>query len=180
MKTLIGLLLLGSATPALAQHAGHTMPSQPAPQTNEQDEEESAEEADASEDDQGMDHSSMDHSQMDQDAMQGMDHTQMAPGAMNQGSIQGMDHEAMDHEAMDHSSMESAPAGGQDQMDHSAMGHGAMEMSIPEVPPPPAAGSGPPRAADAIWGTDAMQASREELRRNQGGAELFRVFWRSF
>jgi copper resistance protein B len=43
-----------------------------------------------------------------------------------------------------------------------------------EMPPPPAAGSGPPRAADAIWGADAMQASREDLRRTHGD---FQVFW---
>ena len=43
-----------------------------------------------------------------------------------------------------------------------------------ETPPPAAAGSGPPRAADAIWGADAMAASREELRRTHGS---FPVFW---
>mgnify|MGYP006194279301 CR=1 FL=1 len=43
-----------------------------------------------------------------------------------------------------------------------------------ETPPPATAGSGPPRAADAIWGADAMQASREDLRRTHGD---FPVFW---
>lgn len=43
-----------------------------------------------------------------------------------------------------------------------------------ETPPPAAAGSGPPRAADAIWGAEAMQASREDLRRTHGD---FPVFW---
>ncbi len=43
-----------------------------------------------------------------------------------------------------------------------------------ETPPPAAAGSGPPRAADAIWGTDAMKASRQELRRTHGD---FPVLW---
>lgn len=43
-----------------------------------------------------------------------------------------------------------------------------------ETPPPAAAGSGPPRAADAIWGAEAMQASREELRRTHGD---FPVLW---
>ncbi len=43
-----------------------------------------------------------------------------------------------------------------------------------ETPPPPAAGSGPPRAADAIWGAEAMAASREDLRRTHGD---FPVFW---
>jgi copper resistance protein B len=43
-----------------------------------------------------------------------------------------------------------------------------------ETPPPPAAGSGPPRAADAIWGAEAMAASRKELRETHGE---FAVFW---
>lgn len=43
-----------------------------------------------------------------------------------------------------------------------------------ETPPPPDAGSGPPRAADAIWGADAMRASRDDLRRTHGD---FPVFW---
>lgn len=43
-----------------------------------------------------------------------------------------------------------------------------------ETPPPAAAGNGPPRAADAIWGAEAMKASREELRKTHGE---FPVFW---
>jgi copper resistance protein B len=43
-----------------------------------------------------------------------------------------------------------------------------------ETPPPAKAGSGPPRAADAIWGAAAMAASREELVRTHGD---FPVFW---
>jgi copper resistance protein B len=43
-----------------------------------------------------------------------------------------------------------------------------------ETPPPASAGSGPPRAADAIWGAEAMAASREELRKTHGD---FPVFW---
>ncbi|MBI1402788.1 MAG: copper resistance protein B [Porphyrobacter sp.] len=43
-----------------------------------------------------------------------------------------------------------------------------------ETPPPAAAGSGPPRAADAIWGAEAMAESREDLRRTHGD---FAVFW---
>jgi copper resistance protein B len=37
-----------------------------------------------------------------------------------------------------------------------------------ETPPPAAAGSGPPRAADAIWGAEAMQPSRDALAREHG------------
>jgi len=42
-----------------------------------------------------------------------------------------------------------------------------------ETPPPPEAGSGPPRAADAIWGADAMAASRAELQQMHGDYPLF-------
>jgi len=37
-----------------------------------------------------------------------------------------------------------------------------------ETPPPPEAGDGPPRAADAIWGVEAMRRSRAALRRDHG------------
>lgn len=40
------------------------------------------------------------------------------------------------------------------------------------TPPPASAGSGPPRAADAIWGAEAMRASREDLRRTHGDFPL--------
>lgn len=42
-----------------------------------------------------------------------------------------------------------------------------------ETPAPPEAGSGPPRAADAIWGADAMAASRAELQQMHGDYPLF-------
>jgi copper resistance protein B len=76
------------------------------------------------------------------------------------------------------------PAGGMDHssMDHSAMNHGAMgsagDLAVSpgptmETPPPPEAGSGPSRAADAIWGAQAMRASREELKTHGE----FPLFW---
>lgn len=67
-----------------------------------------------------------------------------------------------------------------DGIDHSTMDHGATGGSNPspgpdmETPPPPEAGGGPPRAADAIWGADAMRGVRDELRRTHGD---FPVFW---
>ncbi len=42
-----------------------------------------------------------------------------------------------------------------------------------EAPPPPEAGSGPPRAADAIWSADAMAGSRAELQQMHGDYPLF-------
>jgi copper resistance protein B len=77
----------------------------------------------------------------------------------------------------------SPPTGGtdHDMMDHAAMGHGndtaaatASPGPMMETPPPPEAGSGPPRAADAIWGADAMAASRKSLRDSHGN---FPTLW---
>lgn len=75
--------------------------------------------------------------------------------------------------------MAPAPDDSMDGMD--GKDHGTMDAAAPaspgpdfETPPPPEAGSGPPRAADAIWGADAMRASREELQRTHGD---FPVFW---
>lgn len=62
-------------------------------------------------------------------------------------------------------------------MDHGAMNHANAFTISPgptiETPPPPEAGSGPPRAADAIWGADAMRASREHLKTHGD----FPLFW---
>ena len=64
-------------------------------------------------------------------------------------------------------------------VDHSAMDHGALDLGMIDMPPPPggpppsAAGSGPSRAADAIWGADAMRASRNALRIEHGGMNVF-------
>jgi copper resistance protein B len=44
-----------------------------------------------------------------------------------------------------------------------------------ETPAPPEAGSGPPLAADAIWGADAMRASRRALVREHGDFPLLWV-----
>jgi len=61
-------------------------------------------------------------------------------------------------------------------MDHSTMDHGDVASPSPgpdmETPPPAEAGSGPPRAADAIWGADAMRASRRDLQRTHGDYPL--------
>lgn len=64
---------------------------------------------------------------------------------------------------------------------HAGHDMGAPDQAMPaspgpdmETPPPAEAGSGPPRAADAIWGAEAMAASRRELRENHGD---FAVLW---
>lgn len=69
-----------------------------------------------------------------------------------------MDHATMDHGTMDHAAdPEASPSPG-------------PEM---ETPPPAEAGNGPPRAADAIWGADAMRASRRDLQLTHGDYNLF-------
>ena len=98
-------------------------------------------------------------------------HHSASPGAVPAAPDphSGMDHGGMDHQSMDHS-----------KMDHAAMGHSATDPETPspgpdrETPPPPEAGSGPPRAADAIWGADAMRASRADLQKTHGD---FNLFW---
>lgn len=72
------------------------------------------------------------------------------------GSPATMDHGAMDHSMMDHA------------------GHGQPAAPMVETPPPPEAGSGPPRAADAIWGAEAMRAARHREHLAHGD---FPVLW---
>lgn len=71
-----------------------------------------------------------------------------------------------------------APLAAQDEHAGHDMGAMADQPVSPgptmETPPPSEAGSGPPRAADAIWGADAMAASRDTIRREHGD---FAVFW---
>lgn len=99
-------------------------------------------------------------------AMPATDQPTAEPDAADHGA---MDHGTMDHGAMDHGTM-----------DHGTMDHHAAAGALPspgphmETPPPPEAGSGPPRAADAIWGADAMRASRLDLQRTHGD---FALFW---
>lgn len=75
-----------------------------------------------------------------------------------------MDHSSMDHSVMDHGSMDHGPVAGPPPSPGPEM----------ETPPPPQAGSGPPRAADAIWGAEAMLASRRDLQQTHGD---FTLFW---
>ena len=181
MRLLVAMLFVSTAAPAIAQdHSGHAMPSAQSPAQTECEKEAERHRAmghsvpegacapkaqptePAQDGHTGMDHSQMDHSQMDHSQMQGMDHS-----TMDHSKMEGMDHSAMGHKNTQQPE--------QTTMDHGAMGHGTMDMTpIPEGAPPAAAGSGPPRAADAIWGADAMRASRNALRTENGG---MKVFW---
>ena len=190
MRLIVAMLLAGTATPAFAQdHSGHAMPAAQSPAQTECEKEAArhrsmghavpegaceptTQPSETAPADLHESHSGMDHSQMKHSQMEGMDHP-----AMDHSNMESMDHAAMGHEGMQSSGQ--APMDHQvmdhGAMEHGAMDHGAMDMpSIPQGPPPAAAGSGPPRAADAIWGADAMRASRDALRAENGG---MKVFW---
>ncbi len=179
MRLLVAMLLASTAAPAIAQdHSGHAMPAAQTPAQTECEKEAArhramghpvpegacaptAQPAEPVSADRHDGHSGMDHSQMDHSQKEGMDHS----------SMESMDHAAMGHEGMQSSGQ--APMDHQT-MDHGAMDHGTMDMTpIPQGPPPAAAGSGPARAADAIWGAEAMRASRDALRAENGGMNVF-------
>lgn len=88
---------------------------------------------------------------------------------------------AMDHCAMGHLPPEKCPPkdepeaamdGGMAGMDHGSHG-GMTDKSVPGAAPedavPARALEGPRHAADAIWGREAMEPSREQLARENGG-----------
>ncbi|WP_444574164.1 copper resistance protein B [Blastomonas fulva] len=77
--------------------------------------------------------------------------------AKEQPSAEPETMEGMDHSSMEHDADANAPASPGPEM---------------ETPPPLEAGSGPPRAADAIWGADAMRASRLDLQQTHGDYNL--------
>jgi len=179
MKYMIALMLAGTATPAFAQDHGHdhSMSMQSAdPQVAEEAAEEEGSEQDASPTSTAM---PMDHSQMDHGAMEHQSMQPQGEGSPEVSQPMGqspVDRSPMDHSQMDHGSrgrsgvVDDQTTGGE--MDHAAMGHEATR-DIPSGPPPASAGSGPARAADAIWGVEAMRESREQLRDEQGGQKYF-------
>ncbi|ATW04186.1 copper resistance protein B [Sphingorhabdus sp. YGSMI21] len=79
---------------------------------------------------------------------------------------------AQDHSQMDHSAhpMPAAPETGPE-VDHSMMDHGAMGHGKPASPPN--SPTGPPNAADAIWGAEAMRPAREALYNDHGNMQIF-------
>ncbi|WP_147161286.1 copper resistance protein B [Novosphingobium sediminis] len=151
MSIMLALLALVSASPVVAQHQGHTMPAPaPAPAPT-------PDPASVNADPHTGHDMSQDAPLRGDDPHAGHDMRRPAddPAATGMDSMQGMDHSTMGHDTgSDASSLSPGP-----------------DM---ETPPPPEAGSGPPRAADAFWGAKAMAASREDLRRSHGD---FPVFW---
>lgn len=170
MKAVLPLIALLGAAPAMAQHQGHTMPA-PA-----QAPAQTAEKADPR---AGHDMSDDSEPETD-DPYAGHD---MQAGTSVQPSHEPADSYA-GHDMAPPSDTASAGAdgmAGMEGMDHSTMDHGSgadVHSVSPgpdmETPPPPGAGSGPPRAADTIWGAEAMAASRADLRGSHGD---FPVLW---
>lgn len=154
LTTVAGIASLAATVPALAQdhsgHEGHVTPT-PAPTPSPAPAPTAADP-----------HAGHAMPQATTSAADSMDHSAMDHGAMN---APAMDHSSMNHGTMDHSAM-----------GNGAAGHNATTISsgpTMETPPPPEAGNGPPRAADAVWGADAMHASRADLRTHGD----FPLFW---
>ncbi|RIV81687.1 copper resistance protein B [Pelagerythrobacter aerophilus] len=197
IASLLASVAAGSvlASPAAAQHARHS-PAEPQQSAEAQADAKTKceQEADrhramghpvadgacepAAQSEAAMDHSEMDHMAMDHGSMPqgkpaegGMDQSQMNHGEMGQAEAasSSMDHGQMDHSQMNHGRTPSQDMQG---MDHSAMQMGS-DADIPLLPPPPEAGSGPARAAVAIWGEEAMNEARRELVRETDGGMRF-------
>lgn len=156
MRSVLLPLLLTTAAPALAQdHAGHAG-HEPAAKSAEMDCEKEAER-----------HRAMGHP--------------VPEGQCKPEGPAGMDHGRMDRSRADRSRTDNSRTdrGQMEGMDHSQMDHARSEQpsaaGIPFSPPPPEAGSGPSRAADAIWGAEAMRASREGLPSELGDTLYFWV-----
>ncbi|MEW6575968.1 MAG: copper resistance protein B, partial [Pseudomonadota bacterium] len=69
---------------------------------------------------------------------------------------------------------EDDPHAGHGSMDHSGMDKDVSPGPLSETPAPPEAGSGPPRAADKIWGADVMAHARHKEHGKHGN---FPVLW---
>ncbi len=176
MTRTIALLIALAASPVAAQNAGHsdhaamqeTGDKATGAARSESDKasaEQSAAQAPAAPDHSVMDHRAMDHGQMN--------HGQVGQGQMDHET---MDHGSMDHSTMDHSRMTPEAADNVAPAPGAQSAGGAPSANVVptvETPPPAAAGNGPARAADAIWGADAMQASRAQLKMENGGQRFF-------
>ena len=78
-----------------------------------------------------------------------------------------VDHSQMDHGDRGHAEEMAEP------MDHSTMNHGSMNHGTAASATVSNAETGPPNAADTIWGAEAMRASREAAYDEHGNMQLF-------
>lgn len=176
MKALLALLLAGASSPALAQQRAETAPAATAPAPSCTPEHAamghctlptpSPQPAPAKPEPICLpEHAAMGHCTLPAPA------PQPAPAAEQQSTC------PPEHAAMGHCTLPTpAPATKPEPSclpEHAAMGHCTLPVSPePQVqpgPPPPEALSGPAHAADAVWGTDGMQRSRNILREEHGG-----------
>ncbi|MGN6374674.1 MAG: copper resistance protein B [Sphingomonas sp.] len=103
---------------------------------------------------------------------QAMDHQMMMPPPPPPQSA----HEAAGQQgATGTASTHGMATGGMASMAHGTMAMPQPQAPVVETPPPASAGTGPARAADAIWGADAMQASRHALGHGMGGQQFLWV-----
>lgn len=160
MKRLLLAATMFVSSPAIAQHSGHTMPMPQEPQANPHAGHAMPMEADNSA-------AEKETPQSDEMDMPMPAEGEEAPPAPDDPHA-GHQMEAMDGEPMqDGHDMGSMTLEGQHD-GHQMEGMGTP-MSLPNSGPPPEAFSGPAHAADTIFDPTALAASREQLRRNQGG-----------
>jgi len=150
-------LLLGASTPALAQHEGHVMPMPAKPVAKAKPVTKA------------------------KPAAKPVAKPKAVPAAKAKAKAPAvkavsaepaqMDHGAMNHAGMDLGEEQTVP------MDHSQMDHGTMDQRAEQPDPAPMSTpndeTGPPNAADRIWGADAMRASRQAVYQEHGDMQLF-------
>lgn len=143
MKALMILLLLGVSAPALAQHEGHKMPMPAKPVAKPKPAAKPVAKPAAK-----------------------APAVKTAPAKSAQ-----VDHGAMNHADMDHGEKQDDPIA-EAPMDHGSMDHSAHQPGPPQISTPNLE-TGPIRAADAIWGREAMEPAREDLYSENGNMQLF-------
>lgn len=164
-------------SPAIAQqmdHSGHTMPG--SGQTGSSSKTSSA---DCSAEAAG--HRAMGHSSGGQDCPPTSSPSSPANGETSSTQNRAQDPAAMDHGQMNHAQaghdrtmQPSMPEAAMEHMGHAGMEHpAATDQTIPMLPPPREAGSGPARAAIRFWGEDSMKAARKDLIHDTDGGMRF-------
>ena len=150
-------LLLGASTPAFAQHEGHVMPmpAKPAAKAKPLVKPKAA------------------PAKPKALPTAKAPTSKIAPAKPAPVDHSTMDHGAMNHAEMDQGEQQTAPM--DHRMDHTKMDHTAMATSIlqPDPTPTPNTETGPPSAADRIWGAAAMRASRQAVYQEHGDMQLF-------
>lgn len=179
MTRLLFVLLAGAATPALAQHAGHSTASEPPAAAATCTPEHAAmghctmpaEEKPTAPSTCTPEHAAMGHCTMPAEV-------KPTPPASTPTCTS-------EHAAMGHCTMPAEPtppaATSTCTPEHAAMGHctlpsGVQPQTGPQVAPPPAeALSGPAHAADAVFGEAAMSAARQGLVKEHGDMRFSKV-----